>query len=151
MQKKNCFTSFICAAVFIFFLIQCNSLSTTAAYWPRMVCIVGLILSCLEIALEGYKWYRTAGAQEKLFPLNGAQTRRALILFGVLFLWCLGLSTLGFLVSSILAMCAIAVYFDPHKTRRNVLRDIAVCLVLGVLVYYMFGYLEVHYPRALLI
>ena len=101
--------------------------------------------------MEGYKWYRTAGAQEKLFPLNGAQTRRALILFGVLFLWCLGLSTLGFLVSSILAMCAIAVYFDPHKTRRNVLRDIAVCLVLGVLVYYMFGYLEVHYPRALLI
>lgn len=113
--------------------------------------MVGLALSCLEIVLEGYKWYRTAGEQEKLFPLTWPQTKRALILFVVLLLWSLGLNTLGFLVSSVLAMCVVAVYFDPNKTRRNIIRDILVCVIIGVLVYFMFGYLEVHYPRALLI
>ena len=86
MQKKNCFTSLICAAIFLFFLFQCNSLSETAAYWPRMICVVGLVLSVLETVLEGIKWVKTAGDQEKLWPLTGEQTKRSLILLGLLVL-----------------------------------------------------------------
>ena len=151
MQKKNVVTSIICAAVFLFFLFQCGALSETAAYWPRMICIVGLALSTLEIALEGSKWYRTQNSQERLWALNLEQTKRGLILLGVLILWCLGLNTIGFLVTSLAALCAVALYFEPIKSRRHVIRDIAACLIIGVIVYVMFGYLGVHFPRALLI
>ena len=150
MQKKNCVTSLICAAIFAFFLFQCASLSDSAAYWPRMICVVGLVLCGLEVALEGVKWYRTAEEQEKLWALSAAQTKRALILLGILVLWCMGLNTIGFLVSSLAALCAVAVYFEPEKTKRNLIRDVVACLVVGVIVYFLFGYLGVHFPRALL-
>lgn len=150
MQKKNCFTSVICALVFLFFLFQCNALSETAAYWPRMICIVGLVLAGLEIVTEGYKWSKTAGEQEKLFPLNGAQTKRGAILLGFLILWIAGLTTLGFLVSSVLALCAIAIAFDPDKSKKNILRDIIVCVIFGIIFYFTFKFLGIHFPKTLL-
>lgn len=150
MQKKNCVTSVICALVFLFFLFQCNSLSETAAYWPRMICIVGLVLAGLEIATEGYKWSKTAGEQEKLFPLNGDQTKRGAILLGLLVLWIAGLTTLGFLVSSVIALSAIAIVFDPDKSKKNILRDIIVCVIFGIIFYFTFKFLGIHFPKTLL-
>lgn len=150
MQKKNCVTSFICALVFLFFLLQCNSLSESAAYWPRMICIVGLILAGLEIALEGYKWSKTAGEQEKLLPLNADQTKRSGMLLGLLVLWIAGLTTLGFLVSSVLALCAIAIVFDPEKTKKNMIRDVVVCVLFGIIFYFTFKFLGIHFPKTLL-
>ncbi|EOS64357.1 MULTISPECIES: tripartite tricarboxylate transporter TctB family protein [unclassified Anaerotruncus] len=151
MQKKNCFTSLICAAIFLFFLFQCNSLSETAAYWPRMICVVGLVLSVLETVLEGIKWVKTAGDQEKLWPLTGEQTKRSLILLGLLVLWIAGLTTIGFLVSSIVALCAIAIIFEPVKDKKHLIRDIVVCVLFGILFYITFKFLGIHFPRALLI
>ena len=151
MQKRNCITALICAAIFIFFLIQSQMLSDTAAYWPSIICSVGLTLSCLEVLLEGIKWRRAAGNQEKFFPLTWEQTKHGLVVLGILILWVIGLSTIGFLVCSLAALCAIAVCFDPHKTKKNILRDIVVCLVIGIIVYVMFGYLGVNFPRVLLI
>lgn len=151
MQKKNCFTSLICAAIFLFFLFQCNSLSETAAYWPRMICVVGLVLSVLETVLEGIKWVKTAGDQEKLWPLTGEQTKRSLILLGLLVLWIAGLTTIGFLVSSIVALCAIAIIFEPVKDTKHLIRDIVVCVLFGILFYITFKFLGIHFPRALLI
>ena len=151
MQKRNCITALICAAVFVFFLVQSQTLSDTAAYWPTIICSVGLALSCLEILLEGIKWRRTADSQGKVFPLTWAQTKHGLIVLGILILWIVGLSTIGFLVTSLAAMCAIAICFDPHKIKRNIIRDVIVCLVIGIIVYVMFGYLGVNFPRALLI
>ena len=151
MQKKNCFTSLICAAIFLFFLFQCNSLSETAAYWPRMICVVGLVLSVLETVLEGIKCVNTAGDQEKLWPLTGEQTKRSLILLGLLVLWIAGLTTIGFLVSSIVALCAIAIIFEPVKDKKHLIRDIVVCVLFGILFYITFKFLGIHFPRALLI
>lgn len=150
MHKKNCVTTLICAAIFAFFLYECGSLATTAAYWPRMICIAGLVLCAIEIAMEGVKWNKTAGKQEKLWVLTANQTMRGSILLGALVLWILGLNTLGFLVSSLLALCAIAILFEPHRTKKNLIRDVATCVVIGVVIYFMFGYLGVHFPRALL-
>lgn len=115
-----------------------------------MICVAGLALSMLEIAMEGRKWYRTADGQEKLFPLNGKQIERSLLLLGLLILWVAGLTTIGFLVSSVLALCAISVCFEPIKTQKNILRDIAVCILFGLIIYFIFKYLGIHFPRALL-
>lgn len=150
MQKKNCFTSVICALVFFFFLLQCNALTETAAYWPRMICIVGLVLAGLEIAIEGFKWSKAAGEQEALFPLNGAQAKRALILLGLLLLWIAGLTTIGFLVSSVLALCAISIIFDPDKSKKSILRNVIVCVIFGMIIYFTFKFLGIHFPRTLL-
>lgn len=150
MQKKNCVTSVICAAVFLFFFFQCNSLNETAAYWPRIICIVGLALSGLEIALEGIKWSKNAASQDALWVLSPQQTKNSLILLGTLILWIAGLTTLGFLVSSVLALCAIAVVFDPQKTRKSLIRDVVVCVIFGLVFYFMFKFLGIHFPRALL-
>lgn len=151
MEKRNCVTALICAAIFGFFLFQSQFLSDTAAYWPTMICAVGLGLSGLEILLEGLKWRRAVGSQGKLFPLTWEQSKRGLVVLCILVLWVLGLSTVGFLITSLVALCAVAVWFEPIKTRRNLVRDVAVCIVIGILVYVMFGYLGVHFPRALLI
>lgn len=150
MQKKNCVTSLVCAAVFLFFFFQCNSLSETAAYWPRIICIVGLVLAGLEIVLEGIKWSKTAGEQESLWVLTPEQTKNSLILLGLLILWIAGLTTIGFLVSSVLALCAIAVVFDPQKSRKHLIRDVVVCVIFGLLFYFVFKFLGIHFPRALL-
>lgn len=150
MQKKNCVTSLICAAVFLFFLFQCNSLSVTAAYWPRIICIVGLVLSGLEILLEGIKWSKAVGEQEKLWVLTGEQTKHSLMLLGILVMWIAGLTTIGFLVSSVVVLCVIAVVFDPKKSRKNLVRDIVACIVFGLMFYFLFKFLGIHFPKALL-
>lgn len=151
MQKKNCVSSLICAAVFLFFFFQCNSLSETAAYWPRIICIVGLALAGAEIALEGIKWRRNTNEQEALWVLTPEQTKNSLILLGLLLLWIAGLTTIGFLVSSVLALCAIAVAFDPQKGKKNIVRDIVVCIIFGLIFYFLFKFLGIHFPRALLL
>ena len=94
-----------------------------------------------------------AGSRQpgEVFPLTWEQTKHGLVVLGILILWVIGLSTIGFLVCSLAALCAIAVCFDPHKTKKNILRDIVVCLVIGIIVYVMFGYLGVNFPRVLLI
>lgn len=151
MQKKNCITALICAAIFLFFFFQCNFLTKTAAYWPRMICVVGLALSILEAALEGVKWTMTAGQQEKMWPLTAAQTKRSLILLGLLILWIAGLTTIGFLVSSVAVLCAIAVIFEPIKDKKHLIRDVVVCVIFGIIFYVTFKFLGIHFPRALLL
>lgn len=150
MNKKNCITSLICATVFAFFLHECASLSVSAAYWPRMICIVGLTLCVIEIVMEGVKWKKSAGTQEKVWVLTADQTKRGAILLSVLLLWIIGLDTLGFLVSSLIALCVTAIVFDPHCTKKNIIRDVVACVVIGVLIYVLFGYLGIHFPKALL-
>lgn len=151
MQKKNCITSLICAAVFLFFFFQCGALTETAAQWPRMICAVGLALSIAEAALEGVKWNRAVGQQEKMWPLSAGQTKRSLILLGLLVLWIVGLTTIGFLVSSVAALCAIAIVFEPIKDRKHLIRDIVVCVIFGIIFYVTFKFLGIHFPRALLL
>lgn len=152
MHKRNCVTSLICAAIFAFFLYQCSLLSESAAYWPRMICIVGLVLCAIEVVTEGMRWSREdTETQGKLWVLSAAQTKRGALLLGILLLWIIGLDTLGFLVSSLIALCVTAVCFEPHRTKKNLLRDVVTCAVIGVAIYFLFGYLGVHFPRALMI
>lgn len=151
MQKKNCITSLICAAVFLFFFFQCSALTETAAQWPRMICTVGLLLSILEAVLEGVKWSKTTGQQEKMWPLSGEQTKRSLILLGLLILWIAGLTTIGFLVSSVVALCVIAIVFEPIRDKKHLIRDIVVCVIFGIIFYVTFKFLGIHFPRALLL
>ena len=150
MEKRNCVTSLICAAVFAFFLLQCNALSTAAAYWPRIICIVGLVLSGLEILLEGIKWNHNTEKQEKLWVLTPQQTKNSILLLGLLILWIAGLTSIGFLVSSAAALCTISIVFEPNKSKKKIIRNLIVCVVFAVIFYSLFKFLGIHFPKALL-
>ena len=153
MEKRNCISTMVLAAIFAFFLVQCNKLSVTAAYWPRIICIVGLALAALELLLEGIKWCKKAKGGEKqkaLWPLNREQTLRSLILLGVMVLWIMGLKWIGFMVSSAVALAAIAVVFEPVKTRNHILRDVLIGAGFAVLFYFVFKLLGIHFPKTLL-
>lgn len=150
MEKRNCVTSLLCAAIFAFFLFQCNSLSTAAAYWPRIICIVGLVLSGLEILLEGIKWSRNTEKQAKLWVLTPQQTKNSIVLLGILILWIAGLTTIGFLVSSAAALCVISIVFEPNKSKKKIIRNLIVCIIFAVIFYSLFKFLGIHFPKALL-
>lgn len=150
MSKKNILSSFVCAALFGFFLFQCGKLSESAALWPRMICLLGLALALLQILLEVIRLAHTPEKSEKLFPLNGTQQKRVGAALLIVLFWVAGLTTVGFLVSSVAALCALAVLFDPDKTKKNLLRDIAVCALFGIVFYFLFSKLGIHFPRTLL-
>ena len=150
MEKRNCVTSLICAAIFAFFLFQCNSLSVAAAYWPRIICIVGLVLSGLEILLECIKWSRNTDNQAKLWVLTPQQTKNSIILLCLLILWIAGLTTIGFLVCSAAALCAISIVFEPTKSKKKIIRNLIVCVIFAVIFYSLFKFLGIHFPKALL-
>lgn len=60
------------------------------------------------------------------------------------------MTTIGFLVSSVVALCAIALVFEPVKSKQNLVRDIVVCVIFGVAFYFLFKFLGIHFPRTLL-
>ncbi len=153
MEKRNCISTLVLAAIFAFFLAQTSKLKVSAAYWPRIICIVGLALAGLELLLEGFKWIRKAKTGEKqsaLWPLSKKQTVRSLILLGIMVLWIMGLKWIGFMVSSAVALAAIAVVFEPVKDKKHILLDVLIGAGFAVLFYFVFKFLGIHFPKTLL-
>ena len=68
----------------------------------------------------------------------------------ILILWAIGLTTIGFFVSSIIILCTIAIVFEPKKTKKYIVRDVVACVVFGIMFYFTFKLLGVHFPRTLL-
>lgn len=151
IDKRDCILSLFCAGVFAFFYLQCEDLMESGAYWPELICQTGMALSLLECVLAGFKWLRAGKTQKGLLPLTASQAKRVLILLAILGLWIWGLRTLGFLVSSLAALCVLTVWFEPEKKTAYVLRDIFVCMVFELVCYYTFKYLGIHFPKALFI
>jgi hypothetical protein len=151
MAKRNCISSLLCAAVFGYFLYQCGFLKVSAAYWPKLICTAGLVLSILECVIDAFKWMKERGEQKSLMPLTFHQAKRFSMAVIFMVLWILGLKTIGFLVSSVIAMSVISCVFEIAKDRRHMLRNVVVSAAVGVLFYAVFSYLGIHFPRTLLI
>lgn len=137
-------------AFFAFFFIQSQSLKESAAYWPRLICVVGAVLSAANAALSGMKWAREKDAAT-VFPLSAAQIKNSLILLGVAVVWLFCIPRVGYLVSSTLATGALVLVFEPVKDRKHIIRDVVITLIFSVLIYALFALLGVHFPSGLLI
>ena len=137
-------------AFFAFFFIQSQSLKESAAYWPRLICVVGAVLSAANAALSGMKWAREMDAAA-VFPLSAAQIINSLILLGVAVVWLFCIPRVGYLVSSTLATGALVLVFEPVKDRKHIIRDVVITLIFSVLIYALFALLGVHFPSGLLI
>lgn len=151
MAKRNCISSLLFAALFAYFLYQCGFLKVSAAYWPRLICAAGLGLSLLECAVNAVKWTKEKERQKSLVPLTLHQTKRFGAAAVVMVLWIIGLKTIGFLVSSVIAMSVLSCAFEMERDRRHMLQNVVVSAAVGVLFYAVFSYLGIHFPKTLLI
>ena len=114
MNKRNFFSSLFVLAFFIFFYVYAQGLSDSAAYWPKLICIVGGALSVANAAVAGVQWQKSRD-HAALFPLNLSQLKRSAVLLIVAALWVFLVPIVGYLVTATLATLAVVLFFEPKR------------------------------------
>lgn len=150
MNKRNFFSSLFVLAFFIFFYVYAQGLSDSAAYWPKLICIVGGALSVANAAVAGVQWQKSRD-HAALFPLNLSQLKRSAVLLIVAALWVFLVPIVGYLVTATLATLAVVLFFEPKRDKFHLIRDVIVTLVFSVVIYQLFALLGVHFPKGLLL
>lgn len=150
MNKRNFFSSLIVLAFFLAFYGMSLSLSDSASYWPKLICVVGGVLSLIQVVLSAVQMKKD-GEGTALFPLSMAQVKNGAFLLVAAAVWLFCISRVGYLVSSILATGVIVWVFEPVKDKKHIIRDIIVTLVFSIVIYLLFNLLGVHFPRGLLL
>jgi len=151
MNKKDLITYSIWEGVFLLVLLWSGSLAESAAYWPRMICIIGLTLSFIGITRCGVALFKEKkNTRESMFVLNKVQAKRAAVLLITMILWIILIKPLGFLVSSFFAVNFIVIYFETLKSRKKILLDLGITSILVVGMYFLFVMLGVRFPLGIL-
>lgn len=150
MNKRNFFSSLFVLAFFIFFYVYAQGLSDSAAYWPKLICIVGGVLSAANAAVAGVQWQKNRD-HAALFPLNLSQLKRSSLLLVVAAVWVFLVPIVGYLITATLATLIVVLVFEPKRDKAHVIRDIVVTLIFSVVIYQLFALLGVHFPKGLLL
>lgn len=150
MNKKNCVSGILWAVFFLYFINLCGSLEAEASYWPRMISVIGLVLSVLSAAASAVKWKSEKG-EETIVPFDSSQVKRTGVALILLVFWVALMNILGFLVSSVVCMAVLFVGYEPVKTRKNIIRDILVAVIFGVAMYGLFTALGISFPGGIFI
>lgn len=151
MNKKDLVTYSIWGGVFLLVLLWSDSLAESAAYWPRMICIIGLILSLIGIMRCGIALLNEKkNTRESIFVLNKVQAKRASVLLITMIMWIILIKSLGFLVSSFITINFIVIYFEALKSRKKILLDLGITSILVVGMYFLFVILGVRFPLGIL-
>lgn len=152
MAKKNLLSGGLWALFFIAFYAASGTLRASSALWPKWVCTAGFIFSIVQIALTIRDMKRERSAQnEHWLPLTSAQYKRAAAAAVIAIAWALCLAPIGFLVSSIAALLAIFVIYEPHRDKRHIITDAVVAVIFSSALYVLFKCLGVYFPDGLLI
>lgn len=149
LNKRNFTSSLIVLAFFVFFYFQAVQLKAGASYWPKLICIVGGVLSAANAAVAGVQWARTREGG-KVFPLSLLQFKNFVILLAISAAWLFLIPRLGYLATSVLATGAIVLAFEPVKDRTHIIRDVIVTLIFAAVIYGLFTLLGIHFPKGLL-
>lgn len=137
-------------AFFAFFLVYTvTATAEEAAFWPKLVCTVGMALSAVNVAIYGTKWMKEKDSLP-VFPLTGAQTVRALLLTVIMMVWVFCLEKLGFLTASVLSVLVIILIFEPVKDKKHIIRDVIAGIIFSFILYELFTLLGVHFPAGIL-
>lgn len=122
-------------------------LQPAAALWPQLICVVGIVLSAANTIISGVKWKKEAD-QASVFPLNGKQLLRGVIITAVIAVWILAIPNVGFLVSSVICTGVLVLAFEPQKDAKHIL---VITLLFAVVLYALFALLGIRFPRGILI
>lgn len=150
MNKRNFFSSLFVLGFFVFFYAYSQQLSESAAYWPKLICVVGGVLSAANAAVAGIQWKKDT-EQTALFPLNPAQLKRSGVLLVLAVAWVALVPVVGYLVTATLATLAVVLFFEPKRDKGHVIRDVVVTVIFSVVIYQLFALLGVHFPKGLLV
>lgn len=151
MNKKDLITYSIWGSLFFFVMLWCGSLPESAAYWPRMICIIGLTLSLIGIIRCGIVLIKERNmTRERILVLDKVQAKRAAVLLSIMIIWIALIKILGFLVSSFFAVNLIVLYFEATKSPRKLIIDFGISSVLVIGMYFLFVVLGVRFPLGIL-
>ncbi len=134
----------------IAFTITVHSRATNARLVPQLAGCLLFILSLINLrqSVVDRKLGGTAAVQEK--ALQKSNYRHVLLTLLFIALYIAGLSFLGFLISTVLFLCAQMLLLAPQDKRKPV-HIIAVSLVCTGIIYYLFQYtFHVTLPSGLL-
>lgn len=131
MAKSNKIAGLILLALFSVGLFMTFSFPAQSSYFPKIICILGILLSILLIALafRGDKEGETESA-----PVLSRKARKMLIMMtALIILYALGITTLGFAVSTFLFMVVSGVILYPEKMTKDNKRPLVLIVLSGLI------------------
>ena len=154
MTKNNKIAGGILLVFFAIALYMAGSFPTQSSYFPKFICILGIALSAVLIILAFVQEKKGNGETAK--PLSPKAKKMIAIMTGLIILYALGITTIGFAVSTFLYIVGTGLILYPEKiTKENkkpVIIVVVAALVLSVLITVVFkNVLYVPLPSGLLI
>lgn len=130
MAKSNKIAGLILLALFSAGLFMAFSFPAQSSYFPKIICILGVLLSILLIALA----FRGEKEETESAPALSAKARKMLVVMtALIILYALGITTLGFAVSTFLFMVGSGVILYPEKITKNNKRPLVLIVLSGLI------------------
>ena len=146
---------FIVVAVFFFIISLSFPPGSNGAvgpgYFPRIMCVLVVILSCLNLIndVRGHKKMVAKGEKEEELTIFKKENLRVWITVGITLLYVIAVKAIGFVVSSIAFLFVLNTYFRVHQ-KSKVAFVIIPFAVVAVLYFIFHNLLHVVLPAGLL-
>ena len=153
MKKNNIIAGLILLVFFAAALVMALSFPTESSYFPIFICGLGILLSLVLIISA---LVRGKGSEEPVKKLSGKAKKMIAIMTGLIVLYAIGMTTIGFAVSTFIFIVVSGFILYPEKiTKENkkpAIIIVTAALVVSVLITVIFkNVLYVPLPSGLLI
>ena len=157
MRKISMATSVVFIVVAVFFFIISLSFppgsngAVGPGYFPRIMCVLVVILSCLNLIndVRGHKKMVAKGEKEEELTIFKKENLRVWITVGITLLYVIAVKAIGFVVSSIAFLYVLNTYFRVHQ-KSKVAFVIIPFAVVAVLYFIFHNLLHAVLPAGLL-
>lgn len=146
---------FIVVAVFFFIISLSFPPGSNGAvgpgYFPRIMCVLVVILSCLNLIndVRGHKKMVAKGEKEEELTIFKKENLRVWITVGITLLYVIAVKAIGFVVSSIAFLFVLNTYFRVHQ--KSKVAFVIIPFAVVVVLYFIFhNLLHVVLPAGLL-
>ena len=117
MAKNNKIASLVLLALFGVGLYMAFSFPERSSYFPKIICTCGLILSAILLVKSIGE--EKNGSSEKVEPLSPKARKMLVVMGSLIVLYAVGISTLGFGVSTFLFVAISGVILYPQKISKE--------------------------------
>ena len=152
MNRKDFFAYVFWFIFFIAVFIWASSLFESAAYWPKMVSLIGAVLSGFGMIRYGLARRKDQSkSPDKTTIFTKPLLLRSGFLLVTVSLWILMMKLLGFLVSSLFAVNAVVLFFQTRRDFKKRALHFGITSVLVIGMYFVFQLLGVRFPAGIFI
>jgi putative tricarboxylic transport membrane protein len=142
MKKMNLIFSGICAAIGVFLIVLAAGYPTAADYgtgvpgpglWPIVISAVMLAMAALLVM----KSVKMPAEKNVDVPMWNEGTKRVYITMAILFVYCLALEFLGFLISTVILEFFFIQWFAKKKPWLTAIFAVGITLVIYLVFQYV--------------